>query len=61
MFETKHSKTSRWQKAIKYRTNKQIRLQKIPIEICRYKYNEVLAVFASTKLALSKIKQAQSN
>ena len=61
MFETKHSKTSRLQKAIKYKTNNQIRLQNIPIEIYRYKYNEVLAVFASTKLALSKIKQAQSN
>ena len=61
MFETKHSNTSRLQKAIKYKTKKQIRLQNIPIEIYRYKYNEVLAVFASTKLALSKIKQAQSN
>ena len=40
---------------IKYKTNKQNRLQNIHIEIYKQKYNQVrlvLAVFASTKLAL---------
>ena len=64
MFGTKHSKTNRLQKTIKYKTNEQNRLQNIHIEIYKYKYNQIrllLAVFASTKLASYLIKQAQSN
>ena len=63
MFRTKHSKTNRLQKTIKYKTNKQNRLENIHIEMCKQKYNQVrlvLEVFASTKLALNCIKQARS-
>ena len=50
MFGTKHSKTNRFQKTIKYKTNEQNKSQNIHIEICKYKYNQVrlvIAVFAS--------------
>ena len=59
MFGTKHSKTNRLEKTIKYKTNEQNRLQNIHIEIYKYKDNQVrliLAVFASAKLALYYIK-----
>ena len=45
-------------------TKEMNRVQNIRIEICKYKYNQVgfvLAVFASTKLAVSYIKQARCN
>ena len=51
------SKTLKNKSIVKYHRN-------ICIEICKWKFNQVrlvLAVFASTKLALNYIKQAQCN
>ena len=57
-FQSNTFEKNRWQKTIKYITNEQNKLQNINIEIYKLKYNQVrlvLAVFTSTKLALSKL------